>query len=777
MAFGSNKFSNTAKSFDGGLTRGFKAPGEKKEVNFIEIDNPFKFTPKSNDYTSQIRFYDRDSSWTRWRRGYELYAITQSYLGAFAEQRANIGDFRSYCAYQLYPGIFIPARIFSFPTNTQEINQQIVGIRDTNGINLYDYSLPILAVRYLSSARIGTYAQSGNAIIVNLANHGYRIGESVYLAFTSGTAVTVTLPITAVTPNTFTCLAFAPLTTSGGVSTQLSTTFDDLRWTETRARVRAVFTPLQSLVGERLVDRVIERDPGISSSYSRIGNTVSVTCSEPHGLAAGNSIFANILGGNVISKQYTVTVISATQLSFVTIDSGVTGGSLIVSRLISGYDYGNYVGYTVTAVDAVNSEIVCQKNDSYGAKTVNNKAVTTVPAERGFLVGRFLTTEIRYQCSCQDFIRRTGYNLYTNKSTDHFPVTPIGSTKPGQRLNKNDTLVNERDNVGVFSDLGYIAPVSNFYQLPTYEDTTGNSYQELPYYQLRWCKHIYAALFSIKHDEGNLPVLGSGTYFQVGPNIFINIISHNLNTNSRIQIDFTSGSAISGEYTVSTVDNADNFKIVYPFSNVANGYCTISNIKRHQHVDAWLLEPNDKPTGDNLDTFYANFTKEDKTLRKTAERLAMGKMSPKWVGTTSTAGPGDLPQETANYSSQLLPMLLTDDVRRDEGDLNRGGALQNETQLLISLVSKLFNVEPSVILSEKFGMLDQPLYNYTEQYPYGLINNSTYLNGVPYSVQGAGTTVLGTVTEIANKVTVLDCSTYNPYIDQEYTVDSGTYSN
>jgi hypothetical protein len=777
VAFGSNKFNNTAKSFDNGVTRGFKSFDEKKEINLIAIDNPFKFTPKTYGHTSQVGFYDRDSSWTRWRRGYELYAITQSYLGAFAEQRANVGDFRSYCAYQLYPGIFIPARIFSFPTNSQEINQQFVGIRDANGINFYDYSLPILDVRYLSDARIATYSQSGNAIVVNLTNHGYRIGESIYLVFTSGTAVTVTLPITAATPNTFTCLASAPLTTSGGVSVQLSTAFDDLRWTETRARVRAVFTPIQSLVGERLTDRVIERDPGISSSYSRLGNTVSVTCSEPHGLATGNLIFANILGGNVISKQYTVTVISATQLRFVTIDSGVTGGSLIVSRLISGYDYGNYVGYTVTAVDAVNNEIVFQRNDSYGAKTVNNKAVTTVPAERGFLVGRFLTTEIRYQCSCQDFNRRIGYNLYGNKRTDRFPTTPIGSVKPGQRLNKDDVRVDERDNVGVFSDLGYVAPVSNFYQLPSYEDSINYSYQELPYYQLRWCKHIYAALFSIKHDEGNLPVLGSGTYSQVGPNIFIKIISHNLSTNSRIQINFTSGSAISGEYTVATVDDADNFKIVYPFSNVANGYCTINSIKRHQHVSAWLLEPSDKPTGDDLDTFYANFNKEDKTLRTTAERLAMGRMGSKWVGTTSTAGPGDLPEETANYSSQLLPMLLTDDIRRDEGDLNRSGALQNETQLLISLISKLFNVEPAVILSEKFGMLDQPLYNYTEKYAYGFINNSTYLNGVPYSVQGAGTTTSETVTEIANKVTVLDCSTYNPYIDQEYTVDGGTYSN
>ena len=777
MAFGSNKFSNLAKGFDGGLSKGFESPSEKKKINFASIDNPFKFTPDNNTYVSRIKFYDRDALWTRWRRGYELYTVTQNYLGAFAEQRANIGDFRSYCAYQLYPGIFIPARLFSFPTNTQEINEQIVGIRDANGINFYDYGLPILAVRYLSAARIGSYTQAVNAITVSLTNHNYRIGESVYLVFTSGTAVTATLPITAATADTFTCLAAAPLTTSGGVSVQLSTTFDDIRWTETRARVRAIFDPLPTLVGERLVDRVVEKDPGISSSYTRAGTTVSVTCSEPHGLATGNTIFANVLGGNVASRQYAVTVISTTQLQFTTIDSGVTGGSLIVNRLISGYDYENYVGYTVTAISTTTNEIVFQRDDSYGAKLVNNKATTTVPAERGFIVGRFLTTEMRYHCTCQDFVRRVGYNLYSSKREDQFPVTPITSVKPGQRLNRDDTITDERDNSGVFSDLGYIAPVANFYQIPDYADTTAQSYQDLKYYQLRWCKHIYASLFSINHDEGNLPLLGTGTYSQSGPNISINITSHNLSANSKIQIDFTSGAAISGEYIVSTVVDANTFQIVYPFSEIANGYCTISNIKRHQHVDAWLLEPSDKPVGDGLDTFYESFVEENKKLRKTAERLAMKKLGSKWVGTTAVVGPGGLPQEVANYTPQLLPMMLADDIRRVEDSLNRGGILQNETQRLVSLISKLFNVEPSVILSEKFGMLDQPLYNYTADYTYGLINNSTYLNGVPYSVPGAGTTTVGTVTEIANKVTVLDCSTYNPYIDQDYTVDGGTYSN
>ena len=94
---------------------------------------------------------------------------------------------------------------------------------------------------------------------------------------------------------------------------------------------------------------------------------------------------------------------------------------------------------------------------------------------------------------------------------------------------------------------------------------------------------------------------------------------------------------------------------------------------------------------------------------------------------------------------------------------------------MIFVISKLFNVDVSVLSGEKFGMLDQPLYNYTPEYQYGLINNADYLNGVPYSVALAGTTVPGVVTEDPTTVTILDCGVYNPYVNQELTIDGGTY--
>lgn len=776
MPFGSNRFSPSQGNFGKDLSKTFNPAGSEDAAKFEFTDNPFKFTPKDSTYRSRIRFYDRDALWTRWRRGYELYTITQSVLGAYADQRAKYGDFRMYCAYQLFPGVFIPARLFTFPTEDQEIHEQIVGIRDANGFNFYNFGLSILAVRYLSEIAQGTYAQSGTAVTVTLQNHGFQPNDSVYLVFSSGTAVAGTFTITSITANTFTYTASGALTTSGNVSIQLSTGFSDLRWTQTRVKVRSIFPPIPFLVNERLVDRVVERDPGVFSSYSRVGTTVTVNCSTDHGLSTGNTIFAAVLGGSVASKQYVVTVLSTTQLQFTTSDSGVTGGTLIVNRLIPGYDYGDYVGYTMTGIDSTTNELIFQRAESYGAKTVNNKYVTTVPAERGFAVGRFLTTEMRYQCTCQDYMRREGYNLFQEKTESRFPVTPITSVKPGEKLNKDNTITDTRDDVGIYSDLGYVTTTTGFYAIPDYKDQKSNSYPNLQYYQLRWCKHIYAALFSINHDEGNTPIIGDGTYRQSGANIVITIQNHNLQANGKIQVNFTSGSAISGEYTVTQVIDVNTFKIVYPFSGTANGYCSISNLRRHQFIDAWLLEPSDKPVGEDLDTFYQNFNKENTRLRQAAERLLMMKQGMKWVGSKTIIGAANLPQQIADYDPQLATMMMADDIRRADGELNRAGILQNSTQRMSAMMSKLVNVEPSQILSENFGMLDQPLYNYDTTYQYGLLNGGEYLNGVPYSNFSSSTTTPGAVTEDPNTVTVLDCLTYDPYIGQEFTIDAGTYS-
>jgi hypothetical protein len=765
MPFGIGGFNSASKqNFNGNFSKGLGEKANFTETPKWELDtNAFKFTPSNNQLKSRIRFYDHDSLWSRWRRGYELYTITQSVLGSFSNERKNRGDYRVYCTFQQFPGVFIPARVMTFPSVGQETGEQIVGIRDTNGFNFYNFGLPILAVRYLGGVVSTTYQQTGTTIVVSKEDHGLLIGENVYLDFLSGAGIDETLPVVSSTQNTFTVTASSPATTSGNVNYYLSTTFLDVRWTTTRVRLRSIPSPVNFFAGERLADRVVERDPGIVSTYSRTADIVTVTCSEDHGLSSGNKVFVDVTSGAVDSGQYIIVVTSSTNFTFETIDSGSSSGGLILSRLIEGYRYDDYVAYTVSGLDATTNEIIFQRDDSYGTTTSNQKSQTVVPAQRGFEVGRFLTTDVRWQCSCQDYQRRSGYNLFSKLLSKRFPVTAITSTKPGEVDNKDGSISNERDIPGSFSDLGYIT-VNNFYNLPTYKDTKEFSYPNLMYYQLRWCKHIYAAMFSMVHDEGNQPISFNAKYAQSGPNITVNAPDHNLTVNSKIQLDFTSGSTISGQYTITSVLDKDNFVVIYPFSNTSSGYCTVSNLKTHEFVGAWLLEPNDRPVGDDLDTFYSSFDKETKQLKLAAERLAITEQGTKWIGNKSIIGSGNQPEEIANYDPQLITMLITDSIRRGSDDqLDRDGIPVNTSNRMLATISKLFNLGQQLIKDTKIGIVTEPLVNFPDNFEFGLIEGGRYRNGNPI--------------ESADEISILDCSTYSPLTAQDTVVDGGLYIN
>lgn len=762
MPFGSNRFSNAQNNFGGSLNKTFNPPGSSSVENSAISDNPFKFTPKDASVRSRIRYYDRDALWTRWRRGYELYTLTQSVFGATGSKRADLGDFRSYCAFQQYPGIFIPARLFTYPSQSGESGEHIVAMRDANSFNFYDFGIPILAVRYLGDSTTVAYSQTGTTITVSYPNHGFQLADNIYLTFLSGTAVTATLPIVSKTNDSFTCTAIASATTIGNVSVALSTIFTDDRWTEIRTKLRFLPVPVASFPGERFTDRISERDPGLSATYSRTGSLVTVTCSTQHGIATGNEINFTASTGNAGSGLYVVTVTSSTQFTFSTIDSGSTTGSAIVYRLIKKFNYEDYVGYTVKSIDNANNEIVFQRADSYGVQTVNNTPQLADTAHRGFTVGNFLTTELRYQCTCQDFTKRSSYNFYANNFNKRFPDTAITSVKPGTFLNKDNSITDLRESPGVFADLGYIS-TANFKGIPDYNDTAEKCYTNLMYYQMRWCKHIYASLFSLVHDEGNIVFSIAGKYEQDNTTgITVTADNHGLTENLKVQIKFTSGNALSGQYTINQVIDANRFVIAYPYVQITSGYCNVENLKEHDYIKTWLLEPTDHPVGDGSDTFYKNLVQENTRLRKGAERLAMMKMGKAWEGSTDTLNFQNQPQNLGNFKTYLLSSLLTDSVIRDaSGALSTSGTPQNSTQRLISIVSKVVNLEPTLILSTKFGFLNQPLVNYVANYQFGLILGGEYLNGAPL--------------EDPASVTIIDCSTYDPITAQDTLVDCGLY--
>jgi len=766
MPFGINNFSDPSKL--GFNTKFSKKIGDKTEFNkesqWSSREQPFDIARDRKSYkNSEVVFYNTDSLWSRWRRGYELYTTIQSFLGSTAIEREKRGDYRVYFSFQQYPGVFIPARIFTFPSNNQELGEHLVGMRDTDAFSFYEHGLPILAVRYLGNVVSATYNQSGTNLVVTKQDHGLYTGENVYLDIQTGGGIDETLTIISTTQNTFTVTTSSSANASGNTNYYLSTTFGDSRWTTIRVRIRYIPTDVTFFSGERLADRTVEKDPGISSTYVRSGSTVTITCSTDHGLSTGNTIYIDVSTGLVSSGRYKVTVLSTTQFQISTILSGATSGNLTVSRLLRGNRHDDYVGYTVTGINASTNEIIFQRKDSYGATTVDTKTKTVVPAHRGFLVGRYLTTELRWQCSCQDFSRRDSYDLYSELTKKRFPTTPIRSTKPGQVLQEDGTLSNERDIPGTFRDLGFVT-VNNFYQLPDYEDTADNSVSNLMYHQLRWCKHIYAAMFALKHDEGNDPINLLGSYIQNGPNITIDSVGHNLEVNTKIEITFTSGNAVSGEYTITSVPTIDSFIVIYPFSNLTSGYCTINNLKKHDYVGAWLLEPNDKPVGQGLTRFEKNFEKEKEKLQRAVETLLLVKQNTRWSGQKEIVGDKNQPQSVADFDPSLIGMILTDSVKRGEdGSLNRSGKAVNLTNRMITLVNKLFNKTPTLIDDIKLGIINKPLSEYIETFEAGLIDAGQYISGVPIESSASTSTI--------------ESDTYSPLTDQDTVVDSDLYIN
>ena len=755
------------------MSFGFKKFEDKSNFelknNFKNFDNILKkpsVYPRGSDgyaLESEIKFYNQDSLWTRWRRGYELYTFTQQILGSTAKERDKRGDYRLFFTFQQFPGVFIPARIFTFPSTNQELGEHICGMRDTDGFSFYDFGLPILDVRYLAPQVNATYSQNGTTLVVTKNDHGLFPGDDVYLDISTGSATDETLTIVSKTQNTFTLTASGSATTSGNVVYHNSTAFNDTRWRFVRVKLRSLPTEVAFLAGERMADRIVERDSGISSTYARSGSTVTVTCSSAHGLSTDNKVFVDVSTGAVISGRYTIEVTSPTQFKFTTIPTGTTSGNLTLFRLIRGFRYDDYVGYTVTGSDASTNEIIFQKADSYGAKTVDTIAKTTVPAHRGFAVGRFLTTELRWNCSCQDFSRRDSYDLFSQNNHERFPVTAIRDTKPGNIIQNDGSLDERRDEPGVFRDLGYVT-INNFYELPEYEDEKPDSFQNLQYYQLRWCKHIYAAMWSILHDEGNEPLKLAAKYNQNGINITVDFENHNLNKNDKIQLNFTSGNAISGEYTITDVPNPNSFTVVYPFTQTTGGYVTVENLKKHEYVGAWLLEPSDKPIGKGLESWEKRWAKEKRKMQEAVEIFALYNRSTKWEGNKNIVGDFNLPQDVANFDPSVIAMTLTDSLKRDEtGGLNRSGKAFNTTNRMIAMVNKLFNKAPTVLDDIKFGIVNKPLSEFTNVFEAGLLQAGDYINGE--------------LLDAAANTSNMDAGTYNPETAQDTVVDAGLYIN
>ena len=103
-----------------------------------------------------------------------------------------------------------------------------------------------------------------------------------------------------------------------------------------------------------------------------------------------------------------------------------------------------------------------------------------------------------------------------------------------------------------------------------------------------------------------------------------------------------------------------------------------------------------------------------------------------WTGALSISGARNQPEQIGNFNANLISMLMTGKVRRDaEGQLDRDGITQNETMGMLTMMQKVFNIDPTLITDVKVGMLDQPLTDYTSDFQFGEIDGGTYTSGIP----------------------------------------------
>ena len=121
-------------------------------------------------------------------------------------------------------------------------------------------------------------------------------------------------------------------------------------------------------------------------------------------------------------------------------------------------------------------------------------------------------------------------------------------------------------------------------------------------------------------------------------------------------------------------------------------------------------------------------------------------------------------EDVADFRPSAASMLLTDDIKRNaQGLLDRAGTVFNTTSRFAQLVNKLFNLQPQVIENAKFGLIDQPLSEYTDEFEQGFVEGGEYVSGVP--------------TEVSATVVQIESSTYSPLTDQDRIIDAGIYIN
>jgi hypothetical protein len=101
---------------------------------------------------------------------------------------------------------------------------------------MYQFDTDGLLIPFTGFNLNGTYSQSGTTITVNVANHGYKSGDSVGLIFTTGSSVSGVFAVVTSSSNSFTVTSANSVSTSGNVTISVSHSKyeDQKKWNDTK---------------------------------------------------------------------------------------------------------------------------------------------------------------------------------------------------------------------------------------------------------------------------------------------------------------------------------------------------------------------------------------------------------------------------------------------------------------------------------------------------------------------------------------------------------------
>jgi hypothetical protein len=135
--------------------------------------------------------------------------------------------------------------------------------------------------------------------------------------------------------------------------------------------------------------------------------------------------------------------------------------------------------------------------------SVVNENTLSIPASGPPVVGEYLTTEMRAQCTCPDFLGREGFDLYQASIRRKYPYTRVQNMAPGfydAGTNQDTRLVNSKDDPGYARTFGFIY-TNEIYNIPSYNQPVYSD-PNFFYYQPKWCKHIYASMWDLQRRYG-----------------------------------------------------------------------------------------------------------------------------------------------------------------------------------------------------------------------------------------------------------------------------------